>query len=151
VISLPEQVARRLAEILAGLEEALGRSVPDGALGEILPEVGHVFLHECLHEVLAHAAPWAGAEAEADPVLDEAVEVVVLVLESSLAPELGLPTHDSHDLAAAVAGYPVPLSPTDVAEIQSLWEEEYRSGCDIKAFADHVRLLLHNRLAHREA
>ncbi len=148
---LPEQIARRLAEILAGLEEALGCSVPYEVLGEILPEVGHVFLHECLHEVLARAAPWAGAEAETDPILDEAVEVVILVLESSLAPELGLPTHDSRDLAEVVAEYPVPLSPTDVAEIQTLWEKDYRPGCDVTGFADHVRLLLRNRLAHRES
>jgi len=148
---LPEQIGRRLAEILSGLEEALGCSVPEDALGEILPEVGHVFLHECLHEALARAVPWAGAEAETDPVLNEAVEVAVLVLESSLAPELGLPAHDSPDLAEVVAKYPVPLSPTDVATVQALWEKEYRPGCDVTGFADHVRLLLRNRLTHRES
>jgi hypothetical protein len=134
-----------LNEIVRHVEGRLGVTLPDAVVRDCIPDIAHVFLHELCHAALAGAVPWAGPTAELDPVVDEAVEVAVLILERSLSAELGLAVHPSEEVVSALAPYPVPLTPNEFADLEDAWERQHRASRDIAGFSERVLRSLRNR------
>ncbi|HAZ27566.1 TPA: hypothetical protein DCY65_05420 [Candidatus Acetothermia bacterium] len=145
---LGQEIAGRLIEIVRHVEECLGVPLSNAVVRDCIPDVAHVFLHELCHAALGETVPWAShaAEPELEPVVDEAVEVAALILERSLSVGLGLAVHPREEVVAALASYPVPLTPSEFADLEDAWKKQHGPSGDIAGLAKRVLRSLRNHV-----